>query len=350
MAQPGSTSRVVLALVWLVVGSAMVGVPSWLGWTRWPALLSSHPAMLVVGIACGVLGFVALAWSVAMLAVGGRVDRTDASGRPTRRTPEQLARASRRRIVLAIPALIVCVAMVGLLAYARPFVATPVATAALQSGSGVDLVNRISWYELVPKRSTAEGRPIKPTTALVFAPGARVDPRAYAQLLRPLAAGGYLVAVLKDPFGFALFERDHAESVIDVHPEITHWAVGGHSLGGVAASGFADGHPEVQGLVLYAAYPASAMTRTDLKVVSISGSADGLATPATIEEHKALLPANTRYVVLPGAVHGDFGDYGVQPGDGTPTADRAAVQTEVAKATTALLASLTPPAPKKKKK
>lgn len=50
--------------------------------------------------------------------------------------------------------------------------------------------------------------------------------------------------------------------------------------------------------------------------------------------------------MVDGAVHAFFGDYGPQPGDGTPTADRTLAQTAITKATQAFLASLTP---KKKK-
>ena len=47
MSQPGALSRTILAVLWLLLGIAMVAVPIWLGWTRWPAILSGHPAMLV---------------------------------------------------------------------------------------------------------------------------------------------------------------------------------------------------------------------------------------------------------------------------------------------------------------
>jgi hypothetical protein len=285
---------------------------------------------------------------VATLAIGGRLDREGDSGYPARRTRAQLLRRARWRIVFAIPALIICLVMGLAVLYSRPLVATSVATAATRSANDVRVVERITWYEMAaaPKEDTE--REVKPTTGLIFIPGARVDPRAYAALLRPLAQAGYLVAVLKEPFGFALLDRDHAQAVIDVHPEIQNWAVGGHSLGGVAAASYADTHPQIKGLALYASYPATALTRSDLKVVSISGGADMLTTPADVEASKAKLPPKTQYVVLPGAVHSFFGDYGLQPGDGQPTADRAASQAEIAKATKALLMSIVPVPAKKK--
>jgi pimeloyl-ACP methyl ester carboxylesterase len=343
MAQPGSRSRIVLAIIWLLLGLAMIGVPLWLGWTRWQAILNGHPAMLAVGILCGLLGFVAVAWSIASLALGDREDREGDPEHPARRTDEQIRRRARWRLALAIPALIACAAMVAVLAWARPFKATPAAAAAMRSENNVVVIDKLGWYEMQPVGKDKSGKPVRPTVALVFVPGARVDPRAYAELLRPLAEAGYVVAVLKAPFGIALARPKQAEEILRVHPEITHWAVGGHSLGGTAAASFADEHEEVKALVLYASYPARPIERTDLKVLSISGSADGLATTADIDASKAYLPPNTLYVVIPGAVHSDFGDYGDQPGDGARTIDREAAQTEIQKATSDLLASLPPP-------
>ena len=345
MWQPGALSRTVLALLWLVLGLAMVAVSVWLGWTRWPAILNGHPAMLIASIACGLLGFIAIAWSIGSLTIGDRLDREGDPEHPARRTSTQVLRRARRRIILAVPLLVLAFLLVVTLAYARPFVATPVATAALRSEQDVRISDRLVWYELIPVRQDPAGDDIKPTTGLLFVPGARVDSRAYARVLRPLAEAGYLVAVLKEPFGFSLLDADQGKKVLDVHPEITYWAVGGHSLGGTTAASLADQDERVNGLVLFASYPADNLDRTDLKAVSISGVADGFTTPADIEASKGKLPPDTSYVVINGAVHSSFGDYGEQSGDGIASVDRAAAQNEITAAALALLASLGPPPP-----
>ena len=97
--------------------------------------------------------------------------------------------------------------------------------------------------------------------------------------------------VLKEPFGFSIFDRDHAASILQNHPEVEHWAVGGHSLGGTVAASFAEGDRRVEGLLLLASYPAGKIERTDLRVTSVSGDRDGLATPAKIDASKANLPS-----------------------------------------------------------
>src|SRR4030095_1607855 len=168
MWQPGALSRTALALIWLVLGLAMIAVPVWLGWTRWPALLNGHPAMLVAGIACGLLGFIAVAWSIGSLTIGDRQDR-EGSGHPAHRTSKQVLRRAHLRIIFAVPALVLALLLVVVLAYARPFVATPTATAALRSGNGVRLADRLGWYEAIPPPPGPSGGRVRPTAwAAVF--------------------------------------------------------------------------------------------------------------------------------------------------------------------------------------
>jgi dienelactone hydrolase len=347
MAKTGDHSRRVLALVWLLVGAAMVLVPVWLAWTRWEPILVGHPLMLALGIGCGLVGFVAVAWAVASLVLG---DRSEDRAQP--RTERQRVRRAKRRIALGVPALFLCVLLVGALAWSRPYPASPVAVDAMRSADGVRVSDRLTWFEMASTASDDDDEVVRPTTGLVLVPGARVDPRAYADVLRPLARAGYLVTVLKEPFGVSLVDGDHPERVVESHPEIAQWVVAGHSLGGVSAASFADdtptvGQARIAGLVLWASYPARPLRRADLTVTSVSAELDGLTTPAEVAAAKDDLPPDTTYVVVPGAVHSWFGDYGDQPGDGTPTGDRDEAQALITQATRAVLADVTPKPAKK---
>jgi dienelactone hydrolase len=93
--------------------------------------------------------------------------------------------------------------------------------------------------------------------------------------------------------------------------------------------------------VLWAAYPVADLSDRDgLAVASISGSEDGFSTPQDIADARDLLPADTTYTEIDGAIHAFFGDYGDQPGDGTPTISREDAQAQIVAATVALLESL----------
>ena len=104
------------------------------------------------------------------------------------------------------------------------------------------------------------------------------------------------MVIVDMPLNLAVLNPGAADKVMAAYPEIQHWAIGGHSLGGAMAANYAVNHPEqVQGLVLWAAYPASSddLSSSNLRVVSIFGSLDGLATGEKIEASRPLLPADT---------------------------------------------------------
>ncbi len=286
--------------------------------TRSNSILHSHPALLVTLIVV-VVGASAVAGS-SVLTRTGRVepDAGPADAAKTRST------SSRLRAIIQGVEIVGVVLLIGSLLYLRPAAASDVAIEAMAGGPAVTIVESTTRIELRP---TAAAR----TTGLVFYPGALVDPRAYVPNLTPLAAAGYPVVILKLPFDIAFFDVGGAYRAMDAEPAVTRWAIGGHSLGGVAASSVAGGSDaRVRGLLLWASYPSSSLAdQTRLEVTSISGANDGLATPAKIDAAKAKLPPDTQYVVVDGAVHSFFGDYGEQSGDGVPTISRDEAQRQI---------------------
>ena len=98
--------------------------------------------------------------------------------------------------------------------------------------------------------------------------------------------------------------------------DISHWVVGGHSLGGVAASDFASKNNMVDGVVLLASYPMNDnLKKMGKDVLSIWGSKDGVVNFKDLIKSREKLPENTTYVEVEGANHSQFGDYGLQRGD-----------------------------------
>ena len=243
-------------------------------------------------------------------------------------------RILKRVLLIFLAIVLVVVAGFTIWGYTSPK-PMPEALAALQSDAQVQ-VTTSPWLTFTPAGT-------QPTTGFIFYPGGRVDPRSYAPAARALAEQGYLVTIAPMPFNLAVFKPAAADAVIKAHPEIEHWAIGGHSLGGAMAANYVYTHPDaVQGMALWAAYPAGNNSLADrhLPVVSISGTLDGLATPAKIEASRPLLPASTRWVPIEGGNHAQMGWYGPQSGDNAATISREAQQQQVIAATAELLATI----------
>lgn len=215
---------------------------------------------------------------------------------------------------------------------ARPM---PEALAALQSDTQVT-VSDSRWIVFSPVNT-------EPDTGFIFYPGGRVDARAYAPAARQIAAQGYLVVIVPMPLNLAVLNPGAADDVIAAYPQMQRWAVGGHSLGGAMAANFAKNNPEtVQGLVLWAAYPASSddLSASSLSALSIYGTLDGLTTGDKINASRALLPEDTNYVPIEGGNHAQFGWYGEQSGDNAAAIPRQVQQEQIVQAAVALLNSL----------
>lgn len=194
----------------------------------------------------------------------------------------------------------------------------------------IDVVD--NWLVLTPEEK-AEG-------GIVLYPGAKVEPAAYRYYAQGLADAGYLVVIPQMTFNFAIFNQNIAEDVMEQYPEIKNWYVEGHSLGGVAASGFAYTHQEeISGVILLGSYPADSadFSDTDMPMLSLFAEHDGLTTPEKIEETKSLLSTDVLLHQIEGGNHAGFGMYGSQKGDKSATISVKDQQDEMIKTTTAWL-------------
>ena len=152
------------------------------------------------------------------------------------------------------------------------------------------------------------------TDALIFYPGGKVEETAYAPMLRSLAEGGVDVCLVKMPFRLAVFGKDKAESVIS-ETEYERYYIGGHSLGGVMASSFAEGNSDkFRGVIFCAAYPIGKLP-DGLFCLSVYGSNDGVLNMDKYEDAKIYFPHDFTEVVIEGGNHAGFGSYGAQEGD-----------------------------------
>ena len=162
--------------------------------------------------------------------------------------------------------------------------------------------------------------PQDPRLGLVFYPGGKVEPEAYAPLLLDCAEQDVLCVLLQPAFNLAILDTDAADGVTGQFPEVDEWYLGGHSLGGVVASGYlADHLDEYEGVVLLAAYPMDDLSDTSEQVLCIVGTNDGVLNRSRYDEARELLPAEARELELDGGNHAQFGSYGEQDGDGEAT-------------------------------
>lgn len=237
-----------------------------------------------------------------------------------------------KRLLLGLLVLAV-IGILGFVVWAEmPLKAAPEALSALESDSHVT-VTMGDYITFKPANS-------EPTTAFVFYPGGRVDYRAYAVPLRKIAEQGYLVILLPVRLNLAFFDVNAAAHAIADHPEIQHWAVGGHSLGGVAAALYSSRHNSLNGVVFWASYPADdALKTTDMKVLSVYGTRD-MGGMEQFDVSRSKLPAEAEFVVIEGGNHSQFGDYGLQPGDNEAAITRLDQQDQVVRATAQFLKEL----------
>lgn len=164
-------------------------------------------------------------------------------------------------------------------------------------------------------------------TALLFMPGAKVEAKAYAPLMRAVAQGGVDCFVVSPPANIAFLGEGQLEDCLAAN-HYEHWVLGGHSLGGVVASSYVASHPErADGLVLLASYAPQPIDER-IRVCSIYGTEDGV-----LDLNKAsgfnISPKGSAVLVLEGGNHADYGNYGPQKGDhpGTLGAQRQQAQT-----------------------
>ena len=186
-----------------------------------------------------------------------------------------------------------------------------------------------------------------PTKGFIIYPGGLVDPRAYAPLARAIAAEGFLTVIVHMPFDLAFFGMNRAGLLMPKFESITTWVVGGHSLGGVAACGYAEDYAdEMEGVVLWASYPSETFRIEDknLAALSIYGTEDGLTTLDEIETSRQHLPVGTRFVAIEGGNHTQFGWYGdngaLQKGDNEAAISHEEQQNQIISATVAFLEGL----------
>jgi len=200
----------------------------------------------------------------------------------------------------------------------------------LRSSPTIAVIDRPATLEFLPAAADHQG-------ALIFICGSGVAAQAYAPLLRPIAEARYAVFIIKLPYRFAPLESHkesavgRARAVIATHPEVSHWVVSGHSLGGALACRVTQSDPaHVSAMVLIGTtHPRqSDLSSLTIPVTKVYASNDGVAPADRMFSNKRLLPAHTKWVEIRGGNHSQFGHYGHQLLDRDATVSREAQQSQ----------------------
>lgn len=230
---------------------------------------------------------------------------------------------NKKLIVLALLSLLSIILMATLFWLSTGYTPKDDAKAALISTESVNVENA-EYISFIPKENS--------NTGIIFYPGGRVFPEAYSPLLKSIAEDGTSAFIVKMPFNLAVLNIFGADSVIAKHSNIENWILMGHSLGGSMVVNYFNQskNPTIKGIILLASYPANSdnISESGISVLSIRGENDLLLNSDLFESTKLLLPVDTKFVSIEGGNHAQFGDYGLQDGDGLATIS-AAEQREI---------------------
>ena len=216
------------------------------------------------------------------------------------------------KILIAVAAVLLCAALAILIYVSDYYHASNAALETLRHpNNGVTITESKARIIFAPEH---------PEAGLIFYPGGKVQYESYAPLMERCAEQGLLCVLLHMPGNLAVLDMDAAEGIPEEFPEITQWYIGGHSLGGAMAASYVKNHAETyRGLVLLAAYATDDLTDSDLEILSLYGTEDGVLNLEKYVESKAKLPEDFEEILIDGGCHAYFGSYGIQQGDGIPS-------------------------------
>lgn len=175
-------------------------------------------------------------------------------------------------------------------------------------------------------------------TAIIFYPGAKVETSAYAPLMHRIAEERADVFLLDMPLHMAFFGINKADRIRSAYGTYSSWFMAGHSLGAAMAAQYVSEHLDAyDGLIMLAGYPTRNLHADGFSLLNIYGSNDGHT--GMLAKNPQYRPQDTTEVVIDGGNHAQFGNYGIQKGDGTSDISALQQQEEAAAAIVSFIAS-----------
>lgn len=144
----------------------------------------------------------------------------------------------------------------------------------------------------------------EPKYGMVFYVGTVTPPDRYDGIMSMIAEAGYLVVTPYLTFNTAMLDYSAFDRVIEVYPDV-EFALGGHSLGGIALNQYVNRNPEnVKGIIYYASRPYE-LAIDYIPCLSIMASNDQIIPMDTILNTPGF-PLDTTHYTIEGGNHVSF--------------------------------------------
>jgi pimeloyl-ACP methyl ester carboxylesterase len=146
---------------------------------------------------------------------------------------------------------------------------------------------------------------------VIFLQGGLTDPKAYAPLCRKIAEQGYSCHLIK--MSWRLPQYDYQKIAILFDLKSGKYVIGGHSQGGKMAAQFVYENPDLmKGLFLIGtSHPRDIdLSEKNFACLKLYAQNDGLASVDEVMENKSRLPKKTKFVLIKGGNHSQFGYLG----------------------------------------
>lgn len=210
-------------------------------------------------------------------------------------------------LISILSLIMICVG--GFLIWANDYYhAEDMVVATIQGDNSIKVIDNLTIiYPSVPS-----------DTCIIFYPGAKVEAIAYMPLLEKLKSEGYTCVLVTMPLNMAIFDVNAADKIFEKLPDIKHWYIAGHSMGGAMASDYASKHQDkVDGLILMGAYIYG--DYPPKKALTIYGTFN-----SNLEKD---INYTENILKIEGGNHAQFGNYGKQKGDPDATISAEEQQT-----------------------
>lgn len=215
--------------------------------------------------------------------------------------------------IILYPLAIMILVLAGFWLYVqiRTYPAESAALEAIQTDPYLQIKEERTHFILMPDDVDPNRIP------LIFYPGGLVAPEAYLYKMGRVAVKlDTDVYIVKAPFNAAIFNINAAGRIMDIYNLDQAW-VGGHSLGGISACRFVEsGDDRIYGLFMFGSYCDRSIKNFSGPVLSIMGLQDEIINRSNYSEATLNLAEGALILEVEGLNHSDFGNYGLQAGDG----------------------------------